>query len=112
MTCLFFSLDKTNEALSDLERRLSAVNATQVLLPTGPVRRVFFRHLDATSASVIKPWQLKVPGEKNKHFTFANVFLKTFMRLIFVVASHFSLFLSCHISILCMFVYLSICCHG
>lgn len=75
MTCLFFSLDKTNEALSDLERRLSAVNATQDLFPTGPMRCVFFGHLNATSASVIKPRQLEVPGEKNKHFPFVKTFV-------------------------------------
>lgn len=41
------------------------------LLPTGSVRRVLLRHLDAASAPVVKPRQLEVPEDKKwlKHGT-------------------------------------------
>lgn len=56
--------DETNGALSDLDterrRRLSADDARPNSFATRPVRRVFFRNLDATSASVVQPRQLEV----------------------------------------------------
>lgn len=50
----------------------AAVAGVVVSLPTGPVRRVFLRHLDATAAAVVEPRQLEVPAgkEKTKHFHF------------------------------------------
>lgn len=64
--------DETDEAFSDdgVERRLSGRSRRGRSLPTGPVRSVFLRHLDATPAPVVQPRQLKVPAGKKKtaHF--------------------------------------------
>lgn len=40
-----------------------------VSLPTGSVRRVLLRHLDAAAASVVQPRQIKVPEDENKFKT-------------------------------------------